>query len=147
MAAANKVPVLLGVLVACGLGSLVIFGPKPKPPAQPVLTADAKQYLSNLALSDVNMTAADSTLKVSLLEITGKITNKGARPIEQVQVTCLFHEPNLQVVKRERVTVIGSRTGALEPGATKAFRLNFDDVPETWNQTMPDLVIAQIIFR
>ena len=147
MAAASKLPILLGVLVAGGLGSLVIFGPKTKPPVQPVLTAEAKQYLTNLALSDVNMTAADSTLKLSLLEITGKITNKGPRAIEQVQVTCLFHEPNLQVIKRERVTVIGSRTGALEPGATKSFRLNFDDVPETWNQTMPDLVIAQIIFR
>ena len=147
MAAASKLPVLLGVVVAGGLASLVIFAPKPKPPIPPVLTAEAKQYLSELALSDVNMQAADSTLKLSLLEITGKITNKGTRPIEQVQVTCIFHEPNLQVIKRERVAVVGSRTGPLEPGATKAFRLNFDDVPDTWNQTMPDLVIAQIIFR
>ena len=147
MAVANKLPILLGVLVVGGVVGFMVFGLKPKPVPPPVLTAEAKQYLSNLALSDVNMTAADSTLKLSLLEITGKITNKGTRPIEQVQVTCLFHEPNLQVIKRERVTVIGLRTGALEPGATKSFRLNFDDVPETWNQTMPDLVIAQIIFR
>ena len=147
MAAANPLPIVLGVVIVGGLASLVIFAPKPKPPAPPVLTAEAKQYLGELSLSDVNMQAADSTLKLSLLEITGKITNKGTRPIEEVQVTCVFHEPNLQVIKRERVTVVGSRTGALEPGATKSFRLNFDDVPDTWNQTLPDLVIAQILFR
>ncbi len=147
MAVANKVPILLGSLMAVGLGALVVLYPKPKPAAQPVLTAEAKGYLAKLALSDVNMQAADSTLKLSLLEITGKIANNGSRSIDQVQVTCVFHEPNLQIIKRERVTVIGSRNGPLEPGATKSFRLNFDDVPDAWNQTLPDLVIAQILFR
>ncbi len=66
MAAANKLPVILGVLVACGLGGLVFVLPKPKPAPQPVLTEEAKDYLANLALSDVNMQAADSTLKLSL---------------------------------------------------------------------------------
>lgn len=147
MAVANKIPILFGVVVAGTLAGFVVFGPKPAPPATPVLTAEAKAYLSHLALSDVAMQAADSTLKVSLLEITGKITNNGPRAIEQAQVTCVFHEPNLQIIKRERVTVIGARTGTLEPGATKSFRLNFDDVPDTWNQTLPDLVIAGIQFR
>jgi len=143
----SKIPIAVGILVVVGVVAFLVFGPKPAPSAAPVLTAEAKIYLSNLALSDVNMQAADSMAKVSLLEITGKITNKGTRAIEQVQVTCLFHEPNLQVIQRERVTVVGARTGVLEPGATKAFRLNFDTVPENWNQTMPDLVIAEIKFR
>jgi hypothetical protein len=93
------------------------------------------------------MQAADSVAKVSLLEIKGKITNKGPRPIDQVKVTCLFHEPNLQIIQRERVSIVGVRTGTLQPGETKSFRLNFDTVPDTWNQTMPDLVIAEIKFH
>ena len=147
MAAVSKVPMIIGVVVVGALSSFVVFSPKPKPAAPPVLTADAKEYLSHLALSDVNMQAADSTAAVSLLEITGKIKNNGNRAIDQVQVTCLFHEPNLQIIKRERVSIVGARTGPLDPGATKSFRLNFDDVPETWNQIMPDLVIAEIRFR
>lgn len=143
----SKLPIAIGVLIVAAIVGFLFFGPKPAPPAPPVLTAEAKEYLGSLALSDVTMQAADSMSKVSLLEITGKITNKGPRAIDQVQVTCLFHEPNLQVILRERVTVIGSRTGPLDPGATKSFRLNFDTVPENWNQTMPDLVIAQIKFR
>ena len=143
----NKLPIVAGVLVLGALAGFLFYNPKPASLSAPVLTAEGKQYLSNLALSDVEMKAADSTLNVSLLEITGKIANKGTRPLQQVRVTCLFREPNLRVVKRERVTVIGLRTGTLEPGATKSFRLNFDDVPQSWNQTMPDLVIAELIFR
>lgn len=143
----SKLPFLAGVLVLGALVGFFVLGPKPKPPAEPVLTAEAKTYLGSLALSDVFMQAADSMAKVSLLEITGKIGNKGSRVVELVQVTCFFHEPNGQIVQRERVTVVGPRTGALEPGATKPFRLNFDNVPDTWNQTLPDLVIAQIRFR
>ncbi|MDQ6679290.1 MAG: FxLYD domain-containing protein [Acidobacteriota bacterium] len=147
MAGGNKLPILAGVLVLAGLAGFFVLGPKPKPPAEPVLTAEAKSYLGNLGLSDVSMQAADSVAKVSLLEITGKISNKGSRAVEVVQITCFFHQPNGQVVQRDRVMVVGPRTGPLEPGATKPFRLNFDNVPDTWNQTMPDLVIAQIRFR
>lgn len=143
----SKIPIAIGMVVVAAIVGLLVYGPKPVPPAPPVLTAEAKAYLTNLALSDVAMQAADSVAKVSLLEIKGKITNKGPRPIDQVQVTCLFHEPNLQVIQRERVSIVGSRTGGLQPGETKSFRLNFDTVPDTWNQTMPDLVIAEIKFH
>lgn len=143
----SKIPIAIGMVVVAAVVGLLVYGPKPVPPAPPVLTAEAKAYLTNLALSDVAMQAADSVAKVSLLEIKGKITNKGPRPIDQVQVTCLFHEPNLQVIQRERVSIVGSRTGGLQPGETKSFRLNFDTVPDTWNQTMPDLVIAEIKFH
>jgi hypothetical protein len=34
----------------------------------------------------------------------------------------------------------------LMPGETKEFRLPFDTLPESWNQALPDLVIAQIVF-
>jgi len=143
----SKVPIAVGILVVAAIVGFLVYGPKPAPPAAPVLTAEAKAYLANLALSDVAMQAADSVAKVSLLEIKGKITNKGPRPIDQVQVTCLFHEPNLQVIQRERVSIVGSRTGGLQPGETKSFRRNFDAAPDTWNQTMPDLVIAEIKFH
>ena len=143
----SKIPIAIGMVVVAAVVGLLVYGPKPVPPVPPVLTTEAKAYLTNLALSDVAMQAADSVAKVSLLEIKGKITNKGPRPIDQVQVTCLFHEPNLQVIQRERVSIVGSRTGGLQPGETKSFRLNFDTVPDTWNQTMPDLVIAEIKFH
>ena len=48
---------------------------------------------------------------------------------------------------RERVAIVGRRTGTLSPADKKGFRLAFDSIPESWNQTMPDLVIAGIVFE
>jgi hypothetical protein len=36
--------------------------------------------------------------------------------------------------------------GGLAPGETKPFRLPFDDIPESWNQMLPQIVIARIEF-
>ena len=142
----SKIPLLAVLLIVAAVAGYFMYAPKPAPPAEPVLTADARQYLDQLALSDVEMQAADSYMKMSLTEITGKITNKGPRTINLVQVVCVFRDVNRQVIKRERVTIAGPKTGPLNSGATKSFHLNFDDIPQNWNQTVPDLVIAQIQF-
>jgi hypothetical protein len=49
-------------------------------------------------------------------------------------------------VLRERVAIVNLKTGALAPGETKAFRMAFDNVPEDWNQALPQMVIAAIDF-
>jgi len=63
-----------------------------------------------------------------------------------VEINCVFYDPYGQLVLRERVTVVGRRTGPLAPGDKKSFRLAFDNIPESWNQQLPALVIAQIVF-
>jgi len=35
----------------------------------------------------------------------------------------------------------------LQPGETRNFRLPFDAIPSTWNQVLPQLVIARIDFE
>jgi len=63
-----------------------------------------------------------------------------------VEINCVFYDAYGQVVLRERVAVVGRRTGSLAPGGMKSFRLAFDNIPESWNQALPQLVIAQIVF-
>jgi hypothetical protein len=36
--------------------------------------------------------------------------------------------------------------GGLKPGESKPFRLPFDDIPESWNNEIPRLVIASVQF-
>jgi hypothetical protein len=43
--------------------------------------------------------------------------------------------------------VVQPGSGPLAPNATKPFRLAFDDVPDDWNQQMPDFVIAGMSFQ
>jgi hypothetical protein len=116
------------------------------PPALPVLTAEAKQYVHNLQLSDVEMKAAESYMKQQVVEIVGNITNNGPRTLKVVEINCVFYDAYGQLVLRERVPIVGSRTGALAPGQKKSFRLAFDTIPQSWNQALPQLVIAQIVF-
>lgn len=112
-----------------------------------VLTAEARGYLKNLALSEVSMQANESYLKQEVVEINGKVTNNGDRVVKLVEVNCIFHDPYGQVVLRERVAIAGRKAGDLRPGDTKSFRLAFDSIPPSWNKQMPDLVIAQILFE
>jgi hypothetical protein len=134
------------MILILGAFGWLTFGPKPPPPPPPVLTPEAKQYLNNLALSNVHMQAAESMVNQRVIEILGDIANKGDRTVRLAEVTCVFRDYGGSEIKRERVPIVGSTTGPLIAGASKPFRLAFDDVPEEWNQAMPALVIAQIQF-
>ena len=110
------------------------------------LTAEAKDYVRNLKLSEVGIKATESYLKQLVVEIDGKITNDGARPIETVEVYCVFYDAYGQVVLRQRVPIVRDGTGGLKPQQTRAFRLPFDNLPDSWNHQSPQLVIAGIRF-
>ena len=110
------------------------------------LTPEAKAYTRNLQLSDVEMKASENYFKQTVVEINGKIANAGTRPLDTVEIYCIFHDPYGQLVLRRRLPIVGGRVGGLKPGETKSFRLPFDDLPESWNQAMPQLVIAAVKF-
>src|SRR5205823_2102939 len=120
---------------------------KQPPPAPPPLTDEAKTYARNLKLANVDMKAHESFLKQSVVEITGDITNAGQRVVKLVEINCVFYDPYGNVILRQRVAIVSPKIGAVSPGETKSFRLPFDTVPETWNNVMPQLVIAGISFQ
>jgi len=107
------------------------------------LTPDGKTYVRNLQLSGISMKATESYAMQTVTEIEGKITNGGDRIIRFAEVTCIFYDRYGQMTKRERVPIIKT---TLRPGETRTFRLPFDDLPESWNRQMPQLVIATIDF-
>jgi hypothetical protein len=146
---ALPVPVVIGliaVLIVGGAVAYLTFGPKPAPPPLPVLTQEAREYLPNLKLSDVGLQAAESYINSSVVEILGKITNAGTRRVKLVQVKCVFLDVYNREVRRELATIVG-KAGPLNPGETKPFRLAFENPPPGWNQAMPSMVIAQILFE
>ena len=110
------------------------------------LTPEAKAYTKNLKLASVEMKATEAYLGNAVVEITGKITNGGDKPLQQVDLMCVFYDAAGQLLTRERVPIVRAKNGGLPVGATKDFRLPFDNLGQNWNQRMPQMVIAGIVF-
>ena len=142
------VAIVIGLVLVLGLGGFYYLdraSKQPPPPLAP-LTGEARDYLKNLKLAGVEMKAHESYLKQSVVEITGTIGNAGNRKLNSVEIYCVFYDSYGQVVMRKRVAIVSPRMGGAAPGETKPFRLPFDDIPESWNQDTPQLVIAAINF-
>jgi hypothetical protein len=99
-----------------------------------------------LQLMDVDMQKHESYMKQAVVEITGRSATMAIRTLRVVEINCVFYDPYGQLVLRERVPIVGQKIGGLAPGEIKNFRLAFDNIPDSWNQALPQLVIAQIVF-
>ena len=149
----KKIPVTpLVVSAVCVIvlivGAAYLSRPTPTPAQDTPATAEAKAYLPNLQLSNVTMQATENFMKQQVVEVQGKITNNGPRPLALVEVYCLFYGVDGREIHRERLPVVRSGGGLSPLGSseTRPFRLPFDNLPEGWNQALPKLVIARITF-
>ena len=111
------------------------------------LTPEMKTYVKSLKLSDVGMKATENYVKHTIVEITGNISNQGERVLKVVEINCVFYDNYGQVVLRQRLPIVRMKDGPLRPGESRSFRLPFDNLPESWNQGMPQMVIAFIAFE
>ena len=141
--------IVIGLVLVLGLGGFFYLDraskkPLPEPPP---LTGEARAYAGKLKLTNVEMKAHESYLKQSVVEIVGNIQNVGGRIVKTVEIRCVFYDAYGQVVLRERVPIVSPKIGAVAPEQIKPFRLPFDNVPESWNQAMPQLVMAGIEFQ
>jgi hypothetical protein len=148
-AAVPPLVIVLGLFVVLGGAGFVFLNHKAgqPPPPPPPLTQEARAYVHNLKLSNVLMNAHTSYLNQQVVEITGNVANAGDRKLALVEINCVFYDGYGQLVLRERVPVVSRKMGGLAPGETKQFRLPFDSIPESWNQVMPTMVIAQVQFQ
>lgn len=141
-------PVVLVAAIAIALGGAMWYFERGNAvrPQGPVLTDTAKAYVRNLKLDGVTMKATENAVHQQLVEIEGNITNAGDRHVKSVLLSCVFYDAYGQVVLKERVEIVRARTGGIQPNERKMFRLPFDTLPASWNQGMPQLVIAEIVF-
>jgi hypothetical protein len=139
-----NVAAIAAALMAVVLGAGVVFySSKSGPAPEAALTAEAKAYLGSLPLEDIEMTSAESFGGGRLIELKGNITNGGSRTLKRAEVFCVFRDGVGQIVLKQRWPIVAT---SLKPGEKKPFRLPFDTVPDTWNQQLPNVVVASIEF-
>jgi Protein of unknown function (DUF3426) len=144
----SRLPVIIVAAVVVLGGAAFAYLERSKPAQQDLaLTPDAKAYVRNLKLADVEMKGSSSYFNQVVVEIDGKIENAGDRDLGVVEIYCTFYDAYGQLVLRKRLAIVNERMGGLKPGESKSFRLPFDEIPESWNHAMPQLVIAGIRFR
>ena len=151
VSSAKKFPIaalVAGVAVLIAIAGALLYFNRAVPPGQSSggATPEAKAYVSKLDLSDISMKATENFMKQQVIEIEGKITNKGDRALQSIDVYCIFYSVNGNEIHRERLAIVRSKTSVLRPGETRPFRLPFDSLPDGWNQALPRMVIAQISF-
>jgi hypothetical protein len=140
----NKVALVASLFTVFLSTGVVFYAGRNKPPADTALTAEAKSYLNSLPLEDIEMTSAESFGGGRLIEIKGNITNAGPRAVARAEVFCVFRDAVGQIILRQRWPIVAN---SLKPGEKKPFRLPFDTVPESWNQQLPNVVVASIAFE
>lgn len=158
--------IVAGIVVLVGLGGFLYLDKlsKQPPPGPAPLTGDARAYVKYLKFVGADgktaenpvMSSHESYLNQSVVEITGNLLNAGDRALNSVEVSWLFHEPGAvmpdgqlyqEVIWRERTFLVTRKQGGLAPGQAKPFKVSFDNIPDSWNQAMPSLVIASIEFK
>lgn len=145
----NRTQIYLIAVCVAVVSALVMYLEFSKPAAAPeiALTAEAKNYITNLALADVGIQAKLDYFGQKVVEINGDIGNNGPRALGVVEVSVVFRDYAGKILSRQRAPIVSVKMGGLKPGETKHFRLPFDAVPEGWNNQMPALVIAGIVFE
>jgi hypothetical protein len=141
-----NIPLVIVAAIAIALvGGWAFIASRPREaPQPPGITEEAKAYVRSLKLSGVEMKATANYAGAMVVEVVGNITNNGNRTLNRVELNCVFYDTSGLIVLRERVPIVRS---TIKPGETKSFRLPFEGIPQSWNQTMPQLVIAHIAFE
>lgn len=102
--------------------------------ARPALSAEQKAYLGTLVFDDFHMSAAANFLGDTVTYLDASVTNRGAKPVRNLEVELNFVDSLGQVVLRETAHPLAGRATPLEPGGTCAFRVTFEHMPVDWNQ-------------
>jgi hypothetical protein len=157
--------IIAGVVVLVGLAGFWYLdrASRKGPTAATPPTPEARAYAKSLKFvgpdgqpAEPVMESHESYLKQSIVEISGNLLNAGDRTLASVEVTWIFYEPGAvmpdghlykEIIWRERRSLIARNSGGLAPGQAKPFTVAFDNIPESWNQAMPSLVIAAVEFK
>jgi len=140
---------LAAAVVAVIVGLVVLLRPAPRSSSDEASnpTSEQKAYLSQIAVSDAKMSAAQNYLGQTVFYLNAKAINKGSRSVQRLDLELEFHDVLDQVVLLERAHPIRSGANPLKPGETRAFVVAFEHLPAEWNQGPPAITPKYVEFE
>jgi flagellar basal body-associated protein FliL len=109
-------------------------------------TDEQQSYFQQLEFTDAHMSAAENFLGASVTYLDTRVTNKGTKTVQRLDLDLTFVDTLNQVVLRERAHPVTRRTTPLKPGEVRAFRVTFEHMPVDWNQAAPTMTPVYLQF-
>lgn len=110
------------------------------------LAQDQQAYLSQVSISDVRMSVAESYLGTSTYYLDANVSNRGIKTLQAIDVQLEFMDPFKQVVLRDTAHPVTPASAPLKPGETRAFRLTYERISAEWNQGLPRIIPVYVKF-
>ncbi len=120
------------------------------------INAPLDPYAANLPVSGLSMSESANFLGGKLTYLDGHVVNMGNRTVTGITVQVLFRNFSGEVAqnvtqplklirtRQPYVDVEAVSAAPLKPGEGHDFRLIFDTVADTWNDTMPEVRIVHV---
>ena len=115
--------------------------------ASAIPTEEQKAYLPRIEFAEARMSAAENFLGATVTYLDARVTNKGTKTVQRLDVDLTFVDTLNQVVLLERAHPVTPRTPPLKPGQSRPFRVTFEHMPLDWNQAPPSMVPVYLQFE
>jgi hypothetical protein len=116
---------------------------KPQMAAAPLpMGADEQAYASQINFGTFELSRTTNFLNQQVTIVAGVVSNNGPRTVLEMEVSMEFHDLSQNVILREKQRMFGSRERPLQSIEKRAFQLNFETIPDGWNQVPPTFTIT-----
>jgi len=137
-----------GLIVVLILGGAAYFwiqntSSKPVAEAPPLpMGATEQAYARQIEFGNFDLSRASNFLNQQVTYVNGVVSNRGQRDVVEMEVTLEFRDISQNVILRDKQRMFGSKQKPLQSLEKRAFQLNFENIPDTWNQTPPSFMIT-----
>ena len=116
---------------------------KPVAEAPPLPMGDAeKAYAPQIEFGSFDLSRASNFLNQQVTYVNGVVSNRGPRDVVEMEVTLEFRDIGQNVILRDKQRMFGRKERPLRSLEKRAFQLNFENIPDGWNQVPPAFIIT-----
>jgi len=111
-------------------------------------TAQVEADKSRIVLSEIGLAKGENYLGQIVYYVEGSAKNEGERVVQRIDLTFLFKDSLNQVVLKEtRKAVDYKNKKGLESRKAINFQVGFDRLPRDWDHRIPEIQVANVIFK
>ena len=142
------IALIAGLIVVLIIGGAAYFwiqntSSKPAAQAPPLPMGAAEQaYAQQIEFGNFDLSRASNFLNQQVTYVNGVVSNRGQRDIVEMEVTLEFRDISQNVILRDKQRMFGSKQKPLQSLEKREFQLNFENIPDTWNQVPPSFTVT-----